>query len=151
DGRRLPTTRWDVLTRRAGIVAGDIVAWDEHLDAELRRLERRHQHLVDDDADERHQREIAEIERVRRFVTWLHTELGALERLGSWATMAAHAGRVLRQLLGPEGRWADEWPAEQADAGQAVFEALERLGSLDQIEPEPSVAAFRRALAAELD
>ncbi|MBK5222943.1 MAG: PD-(D/E)XK nuclease family protein [Acidimicrobiia bacterium] len=153
DGRRLPTTRWDLLTRRAGIVAGDLATWNEHLDAEVRRLERRHQHRADDPeaVDERLQRETAEIERVRRFVTWLDTELGALERLGSWAAMSAHAEHVLRQLLGPHGRWAEEWPADQVDAGQAVLESLERLESLDEIEPQPSVAAFRRALAAELD
>src|SRR5690606_16380579 len=41
DGRPVPASRWDDLSRQAGVVTGGLVAWDRHLDALRDRLTER--------------------------------------------------------------------------------------------------------------
>lgn len=156
-GGRIPVSRWDLLTRRAGIVAGDLADWNRHLDAEVDRVrddaERRQRSAPDADAiaaAERVERVRTEVEQIRRLLTWIDDALHQLDTAASWADKAAVAQRLLRTALGTEARWA-WWPEQQAEAGVAVLEALDRLAALDEVEPAPSTAAFRRAVAAELD
>ncbi len=152
DGRRVPTARWDELTRQAGLVAGDIDAWNHHLDALLERMSERAARLArpDDEPDERLERDRRQVEALRTFVTWLDAQLTALSRLGSWSAMAAWASTFLRDVLGSDSQ-RSEWPDDQFAASDAVTDALERLGALDEVESAPTAATFRRALAAELD
>jgi hypothetical protein len=43
------------------------------------------------------------------------------------------------------------WPESEVDAASRVVDALLRLSSLDEIDPDPSPEVFRRALTVELD
>lgn len=157
DGHRVPTSRWDLLTRRAGIVSGDLPQWHRHLDAELDRIrddaERWARTAPDADPAllaERTERDRTEIERLRRLVAWVDDTLRRLDGAGSWEEMAAIGRDLVRTALGPEHRWTS-WPADQVEAGIAVLDAIDRLGSLDEVEPAPRASSFRRALAAELE
>lgn len=157
DGRRAPVSRWDRLTRRAGIVDGGLAHWEHHLDAELSRIEQsaEHRRRADPTADpavlaERTARDRALVEEVRQFITWLDESTRLLEAAGSWREMADSARSLLLTALGPEPSWRG-WPDEQVEAGVAVLDALDRISALDEVEPHPRPATFRRALAAELD
>ncbi|QGG96161.1 PD-(D/E)XK nuclease family protein [Actinomarinicola tropica] len=154
DGQRVPTTRWDVLTRRAGIVAGGLAEWHRHLDAHVERLRddaaRRARATPDAASASRAERDEREVERLRTFLTWLAELHRRVDDAGSWEQMATAARALVHATLGPEGRWAG-WPEHQTEAGVAVLDALERLGALDEVEPSPRATSFRRALAAELD
>lgn len=154
DGRRAPVARWDVLTRSAGIVGGDVTSWNAHLDAELARLEARIDRSArDTDPEalaERRDRQRTEVDRLRRLLGWLDDVRRRLERSTTWREVAGTLDALLLSALGPEGRWGS-WPDAQATAGREVREAIERLGGLDAIEPEPRPSSIRRALTAELD
>ena len=43
-----------------------------------------------------------------------------------------------------------DWPPEEQAAAQRIDAAIDRLGDLDGIDPNPSTAAFRRALQLQL-
>ena len=55
----------------------------------------------------------------------------------------------MRTYLGGE-TLRESWPPDEQAAGQRIDAAIDRLGDLDGIDPNPSVAAFRRALELQL-
>lgn len=154
DGHRVPAARWDLLTRAAGVVSGDTAAWRHRLESHLEREEnrpRRGSADVDPDVvEERHARRRADVQRLLGLLAWLDEVRGGLERSSTWSTVATTLRSFLHDALGPESRWTS-WPQEHADAGRRVGDAIDRLASLDEIEPRPGLVAVRRALAAELD
>lgn len=152
DNRPAPVAAWERASRSAGIVAG--------LDQWQNRLNR----LADDlEADATAAERDAELEwqaaRNRRdaesartlagFVTDLDAALkpGGMGR--SWSGLAAWCRSLVRTYLGGETLRTD-WPLEEQAAAQRIDAAIDRLGDLDGIDPDPSPTAFRRALELQL-
>ncbi len=147
-------SRWDAVSRAAGVVAGlddwrtrlaDLVS---RLQADLDELERRGETSLGRLAAIRRDADAA-VE-LSAFVEHLAGELDALQHAPGWAARTQAARALLAGLLGPEQR-RTRWPASETDAADRVDAALSRLASLDEVESDPSPEAFVAAVASELD
>jgi ATP-dependent helicase/nuclease subunit B len=151
DGRAVLASRWDTLSREAGIVSG-LAQWNERLSRlahrvtaeleatgdELSEGARRHR-----EADREHARDLA------RFVADLGARL-APPSPGTWPRLAAWARDLLDVYLGGEGR-RTTWPEPEVEAARRVIDALDGLAALAEIRAEATLATFVRALESELD
>lgn len=152
DNRPAPVAAWERASRAAGVVAG-LGQWQQRLTR-----------LADDlDADAAQAERNAELEwqatRLRRdaesartLATFV-TEVDAALRPGgmgrTWSGLAAWCRSLVRTYLGGETLRTD-WPLEEQAAAQRIDAAIDRLGDLDGIDPDPSPIAFRRALELQL-
>ena len=151
-GHRVPGTRWDLVSREAGIVGGqdqwrDRLALRRHeIDNELAQLD------VDDEPEWR----VGRLERDRDHVTALERfvdELLDQARVPvptSWSTLSGWARALLARYLGGEGRRGD-WPERELDAARRLDSALDDLAGLDELGTEVDLARFRDALEAALE
>lgn len=154
DGRDLvPSTAWERLSRLAGVVDGD--DWDLRL-GRLAEESRAEAVAADVDPEQpdwratRARRDADLAEQLATFVETLRTDVADGAGRGSWAGMVGWLRGALDRYLGGERRRAG-WPEDERAAADRVDQALDRLGGLDHIEPDPDIAVLRRALADELD
>ncbi|MCC6437244.1 MAG: PD-(D/E)XK nuclease family protein [Acidimicrobiales bacterium] len=152
DGRE-PTrpVAWERLSRQAGVVGG-LADWDRKLAAHARalraELERRAARELP--GRDRLEGELADITALGHFVAGLAERVEAVCAAPSWVAKSDAARRLLGHLSGTEAQHA-RWPELEQRAVSRVVDALSRLASLDELEPEPSHAVFLRALRTELD
>jgi RecB family exonuclease len=157
DGRRVNATRWDVMSREAGVVGG-AEQWAERLrlhresiDAELVDVEAageatewqvRRLHRARDDTDA-----------LAEFVADVAAALTPPEPT-TWASLADWAAALLARYAGSEGQRHD-WPEREVEAARVIAASLDELGSLDAVGGVTGgpldLARFRRTLEAELD
>jgi ATP-dependent helicase/nuclease subunit B len=146
-----PTT-WERLSREAGVVQGlddwhrKIAGMQHTVRSELER----HEGEPDDWRVRKRQGQITDLQHLVDFVDALATAVRAVERATGWPAKAAAATALLHQLLGA-GHVHPHWPDEEQAAFERVEDALSRLATLDELEPEPTHDVFVRALTAELD
>lgn len=113
--RHAPATRWDALSRRAG-VAGGIEQWHQRLEHYAERAE-------SEAADGR----AAEARRLDRFVAALGTTTeDPVNR--SWHGWSGWATQLLDRYLGRPG---PAWPDVEVEAHGRILERLEALAELD--------------------
>jgi len=150
-GVPVPASAWDRLSRRAGVVEG-IDQWRGHLTAyaEQQRRTLEEAGSTDDGTGRRASAAARQslAESLERFVAGLAARLEAPP--SRWDGWEEWSRRFLADYVGGADRRAG-WPAEEEQALAAVEEALGRLGELDAVDPGPDQAAFRAALAAELE
>lgn len=149
-GRPVPSRTWDELSRAAGIVRGRR-QWHGRL-ARLRDDEHARLAAWSDDPERqgatgRIERRIAAIDDLMRFVDELGRRLDAGASARRWSELAEWSSALLADHL--DGH--DGWPEVERRAHERIEGALTRLGSLDQVDPAPSLAVFRRSLELELD
>jgi RecB family exonuclease len=148
-GHPAPVSDWDRLSREAGVVRG-ARQWEARLNAHERRLA-----ALGDEGVERRGgsdsvgTDVEIASRARRFAGELHALLHRAPA-GSWRSLAQWATDLLVRYLGTEAQ-RDEWPEAERDAFTRVTEGLHGLALLDDVDPEPSVAVFRQAVADVLD
>lgn len=149
-----PVSRWDAVSRAAGVVAGldewrtRLAALNLRLRADQEDLER--QGDVSPGRLAAIQRDAEAAVELTGFVENLAGKLDAVDRAPGWAERTQAARALLASLLGPEQR-RTRWPASETDAAERVDAALSRLAALDELEPDPSPEAFAAAAASELD
>ncbi len=153
-GVAVPASRWERVTRDAGIVRGP-AQWEERLARHTAVLEAELQLELAVTEHEprpaRWERAIAATESLRAFTTDLFRALGpAATRAQGWAGRVAWAQRLIHDFLGTEAT-RGHWPEEEQQAAEKVEAALERLAGLDAVEATPSPDVFRRTLELELD
>ena len=152
DGRAVPASRWDTLSREAGIVTG-LAQWNERLARLSRHLAADLAATDDDELSEgarRHREaDLEDVEHLSRFVADLGTRL-APPSPGTWPRLAAWARELLDRYLGREGLRAS-WPEAEVEAARQVADALDGLAALAEIRAEASLPTFVRALESELD
>jgi ATP-dependent helicase/nuclease subunit B len=152
DGRTVPASRWDTLSREAGIVTG-LAQWSDRLARLARRLTVELAAAGDDELSEaarRHREaDLEHMEHLARFVTDLGVRLTPPSP-GTWPRLAAWARELLDLYLGSEGRRAT-WPEVEVEAARHVTDALDGLATLAEIRAEASLSTFVRALESELD
>lgn len=154
-GSPVPTSAWERLSRRAGVVAG-IDDWDrllthlaEKLDASVATLE------ADLEAPswkiDRDRSDAARARSLRTFVLGLAGQLAAeAAEAKPWSSRVAWAKRLLSSLLGgPSIR--GEWPDVERRAAERVELALDRLAALDEVEGPVGLDVFTRTLLGELE
>jgi RecB family exonuclease len=151
EGRLVPASRWDRLSRQAGVVGG-VEDWPDKLDAFHRQLDaERAAAEAEDDAGRRStiERDLDDLGRLRAFVGWLLVA-GQPPPAAGWRARADWARAALDDLLGPDGDRVS-WPESERVAADAVEAALDRVSVLDAVDPAPSPEVFARAVAEELD
>ncbi len=152
DGRAVPASRWDTLSRQAGIVTG-LAQWNDRLTRLARHLATRLEATGEDELSEgarRHyEADLQHVEHLARFVADLGARLTPPSP-GTWPRLAAWARELLDVFLGGEGRRAS-WPEPEVEAARRVTDALDSLAVLAEIRAEASLATFVRALESELD
>lgn len=142
---------WETLSRDAGIIGG-LGDWRAKLARYAERTERQtddarafgHDGLVG-----RLERQRADVDRLAAFFEHLVELVSSVEQARSWRDRCEHATRLVHELLGP-AHTHPSWPEHELAAFEQVEAALDRLALLDEIDPDPTSAVFRRALEAEL-
>src|SRR5215218_7957719 len=111
DGRALPASRWDTLSRVAGVVSG-LGQWSDRLARLSRRVTAELEATGDDELSEgvrrHHEADLEHAEHLARFVADLGTRLTPPSP-GTWPRLAAWARGLLDLYLGGELRRAS-WP-----------------------------------------
>jgi hypothetical protein len=152
DGRAVPASRWDTLSRVAGVVSG-LGQWSDRLARLSRRVTAELEATGDDELSEgvrrHHEADLEHAEHLARFVADLGTRLTPPSP-GTWPRLAAWARGLLDLYLGGEGRRAS-WPEPEVEAARRVTDALDGLAALAEIRAEASLPTFVRALESELE
>lgn len=151
-GERIPLSRWERASREAGVVRGD--DWELRLArvvedgaSEIREL-----HNADDSQAARRaavERRVQDASALCAFAAELRRRLAEGTSLTTWRELADWALELLCDLL-PESTTAT-MPAEEQAAAAAVVNALQRLGTLDELDHQASLRGLRDVLRIELD
>ncbi len=144
EGRRLPSTTWERMSREAGVVAG--ADWDTRLSryaAELRGA-------VSEDATEA-QREYlqgraATAEALRDFVLGLREHLSRGRELQTWPELARWAQEAVDRVTGD----VSSVPEDEHRAAERIRSVLSGLSGLAVLEERADVGTLRDALELEL-
>ena len=152
DNRPAPVAAWERASRAAGVVAG-LEQWETRLGRHADDLEADAAQAERDDEQEwraERLRRDADLARgLSEFITTLARALHPGGQGSSWSGLAAWCRSLVRTYLGGEALRTD-WPPEEQAAAQRIDAAIDRLGDLDGIDPNPSPLAFRRALELQL-
>ncbi len=153
EGRFVPTSAWERVSRAAGIVGG-VKQWSDRLTHHVEDL---HLDLEGEQTTEgrewvirQTQRQIDWATSLFDFISELTNDLDPANIPASWRAKSRWAQNLIRRYVGGE-HTRDRWPAIEIAAAEKVEAALERLSSLDTVDPNPSLAVFRRTLELELD
>ncbi|HZQ29114.1 MAG TPA: PD-(D/E)XK nuclease family protein [Acidimicrobiales bacterium] len=148
-GRLVPASRWDAVSRAAGVIEG-ADQWQQRLAAYAGVLAERLA-LDPEPTDERRWEEvqIEQAEEARRFVADLVAAAQPPPGAG-WAALARWAVALLERYLGADATHA-LWPEGERDAWQHVVAAVHGLAPLDRLGGPTAPGTFLRALDHELD
>jgi RecB family exonuclease len=153
DNRRVPSARWDIVSREAGVVAS-ADQWSNRLARHLAELAGAlHEGQAKGDLSDGRVRalesDIETVGRLRDFIADLADQLLPPD-VTTWAAHATWATALVDRYVGSEGR-RNDWPDVELEAGRRVVAVLDGLGALDVLGAPVDAGRFRRALAAELD
>lgn len=147
----IPVATWERASRSAGVVTG-LEQWSKRLNRWVADLEARAQDSEGDDENQwradrlRNQAEHASA--LVSFVETLGQELSC-EEDQSWSDIARWCQRLVDTYFDTK-QAREGWPSHERQAANTVEETIRRIGDLDEIDPNPSVGAFRRALELQL-
>ena len=149
--RPVPVTAWERISRRAGLLDG-AEAWSERLESycAARRLEIDRLDEENDWKRTQIERDIALAEDLQRFMAGALERIEVATRRRTWRGLAGWAQEAVADLIGRAAWRATDWPEAELFAAEQVESALERLGGLDDVDPNPDPALFRHALDVEL-
>lgn len=134
-GRPVPTSRWERIGRRAGIVRE--ADWDRRLA------------LARADAVTRHRHDVDEIDSLRAFVDELREALGDPGRRCRWSEWVTWSNGQLERWFGRSG--LDRLEGDERVAWEQTQRVLDRLAHLDSIGDPVTRADFRATFVAELE
>ncbi len=140
---------WERLTRDIGVVGG-LADWHSKIARRRHTLGSQLASDVEPRLADRIAREQADIDQMSHFIEATASRMQQLEAASGWAAKADEAKALLTDLLGPAHRHT-AWPEAEQEAFERVEAAIERLATLDDIEPEPTHHVFLRAVTSELD
>ncbi len=155
DGRRLPVTAWERLSREAGVVAGRN-DWDRRLAtfAADRQAEGEAAEKDPDEPEWRAERARTTAERARALREFVVGLIDDAEQAAAhpqpWGERVTWARRHVRSLFGDERR-RSAWPPVEQKAAERVDRALDRLACLDAVEESVDLDVFTRTLELELE
>ncbi len=153
DKRQIPAAAWERASRAAGVVSG-VDQWGTRLARLAEDFKADAERFAHDDDQEwrvrRLNSEATDATELAAFVTRLASDLQAGNNAKTWDEIARWCQRLIRNYLGSEAS-RDGWRAHEQRAAQRIDKAVSKIGDLDGIDPNPSVAAFRRALELQLE
>ncbi|WP_170298465.1 PD-(D/E)XK nuclease family protein [Agromyces allii] len=152
DGASVPRTRWERLSREAGITGGD---WAGRLaDHEARHQARLVSDRDDPDASPGsiayRERSIAESQALAVFVSELRRRLEEGRALGGWAAFGEWALALLHRYFGRSDAM-NRLPEEEQRAATAIEQTLGGLAELDGIGMPPTLGSLVEILEVDLD
>lgn len=153
EGDRVPTSRWERLSRSAAVIGGD--DWDDRLsayavgvqaaiDAELQRDEPLQSRL------DAHERDIAGGTALRTFAATLRERLADGQRRTAWSALSTWALGLFTDLYGDDRQLA-QLPPEEQYAAVTVQSSLRGLAVLDAFEPAADLSRLIEVLSLELE
>lgn len=146
-GARVPVSRWERVSREAGVVRGE--DWERRLHRFAATEEARAAAVLTDDRPGVHAGALRRAEtatQLREFVARLRGELDAAGAMTSWADLSRWATGFVEQLLGDLTRL----PPEEQYAATAILSVLRGVDVLDDIDGAASLAGLRQILDSEL-
>lgn len=151
-GNRVPASRWERISRSAGVVKHP--DWDTRLQRyaeEKRRAAERERASDDPDGAiiARHERDAEAAAALRAFTTDLAARLAEGAAATTWSGLAAWTQQLVRSLFGDEAALA-RLPEEEARAAGRIDRILVGLAGLDELEPAADLTAFRQVVELEL-
>ena len=154
DGRPVPVDRWDLVSRRAGVVDG--ADWAERLERYAVEMAERDRERVrgsgesvTPDAPARPGSVAHTAVELAAFVAAMRSRLAELTTASGWRRRVELSRAALMDALGDPAS-IRRWPVDEQESFDAVLAALDRLADLDALEDEPAPGAFARAVDAEL-
>ncbi|MDE0078064.1 MAG: PD-(D/E)XK nuclease family protein [Caldilineaceae bacterium] len=136
-------SRWDALSREAGVVAG-IDQWRDRL-ASYAASQQRTTTRQDEELSAGREKELtqsaAEARALRSFVLRLHDTLNHAQDCRTWAAFVKWAGEIIDNYLDEPSL-----PSVERDNLDTLVAALQELANLDELEESADLDAFRVAL-----
>lgn len=153
DGTLVPVSRWERLSRSAGVVGGE--HWDTRLQRfaadELRRLATEEAEVDPRPGVVARLRTSADdAQALRTFATGLRATLTDARSLTTWTELSAWAMALAQSTFGVAGD-LDQLPAEEQYAAVAVEQSLAGLAVLDELGAPADLDALRLTLATQLE
>jgi ATP-dependent helicase/nuclease subunit B len=146
-GREVPVSRWERISRDAGIVSGR-AEWAARLATTQEQLRFRATGAAargDDGHAEHLEHEADHITPFAAFIEDLAAQLDRLARPRSWRHGIGTLSKLIDHLLGNESVRGD-WPIHEQRLAGEVEAMLEQLANLDPVDPLPDLDRFRRAI-----
>ena len=151
--RLAPTAAWERVARSAGVVRG-LPQWSTRLKHFIENRHEEAEQFRQDPEQEwrvkRFEREAQHAGELADFVAKLAADLDRGRELHRWDRLARWCRGLVDTYLGGVKESRD-WPKSEQDFAKTVRQAIDKLARLDGIDPKPSVATFRGALASQLD
>jgi len=152
-GAAVPVSRWERLSRKAGVVGGE--DWDTRL---TRFADDERQRLADEQQREdprpgvldRLNTSITDAEALRSFAAELRQSFADADSLSTWTELSAWALDLMQAAFG-DGESLSHLPAEEQYAAVAVRGALAGLAVLDELGSPAGLVALRDTLATQLE
>jgi ATP-dependent helicase/nuclease subunit B len=152
DGRRVPASRWDRISRTAGVVSGD--DWEVRLAAYADQERTAARDEQGSDAPRhgliaRRERNAEAAAALREFVGYLRARIETGSNLASWPELAEWAGETFHDLVGDleDEPWI---PGEEVQAAEKVRRIVSGLAGLGAIEATADLEGLRLTLQLEL-
>ena len=152
DGQQVPASRWERISRAAGVAAGG--DWEARLAgyAAAQRSAAAQERVSDAPREgliARRERDAQAADALRGFVAGLRDRVAAGARLRSWPELAEWAAATFGALLGDIGD--EPWlPEGEARAANTLARIVSGLAGLGVVEPVADLAALRLTLGLEL-
>ena len=141
-------SRWDAVSREAGVVAG-IEQWRDRLAHYATRQQRAAKSQSEELSEGRGkelEQSAAEASALRSFMLRLHDNLTRFDEDLTWGTFAKWAEELLGQYLDEESL-----PSAEQENYDTLLTALQELAILDEVEDGADVDTFRAAIDQALD
>ena len=142
--RKFSASRWDAISRDAGVVKG-IDKWRDCLDRYANRKKRSSEAADDDIPEERRQRmarDAEEARALREFIIKLHADLSPPENGRPWTEFADWARGLLDEYLDTSAL-----PESEEDNLEKIRTNINELKDLDRLEgSRPTIGDFRAVL-----
>ncbi|MCY3990630.1 MAG: PD-(D/E)XK nuclease family protein [Caldilineaceae bacterium] len=140
---RFSPSRWDALSREAGVVAG-IDQWRDRL-ASYAASQQRTTTRQDEELSAGREKELtqsaAEARALRSFMLRLHDTLNHAQDCRTWAAFVKWAGEIIDNYLDEPSL-----PSVERDNLDTLVAALQEMANLDELEESADLDAFRVAL-----
>ncbi|CAM3825874.1 PD-(D/E)XK nuclease family protein [Smaragdicoccus niigatensis] len=147
-GERIPTARWERVSREAGVVSGD--DWQVRLDGFIAAAQRS---LEDPGGEppeawriERIRRRIDEASQLRDFAGRLRQELADASEMTTWSGLSKWCLTLFTTLID-----SAKLPLEEQYAYAAVTTTVSELVGLDAVDSHASFDVFRQVLSSEFE
>ncbi len=146
-GTRVSVSRWERVSREAGVVAGE--DWQTKLDTYVARERRQAQEAQYESSRARADRNRDAAEQLQAFVVALRDRVEEAASLSSWHDLGQWALDLLRAVLTDDRR--QRLPLEEQYAIGVLERALSGLAALDTQGLAPSLLGLQEVLAVELE